>query len=120
MNGQNPNLIFQNPNLTSSQSTYPPYTDIPGYQNNNSNNNSNNNQPPNLDYIENIFRINRGKKVSVYASYPDSIEWRDRVFTGVIVADGMNYVMLKQDDGNIVLISSVYINYTIFDDTASY
>ena len=117
MNGQNHNLIFQNPNMNSSQSTYQPYTDIPNYQ---GNNNNNNNQTTNLDYIENVFGANIGKKVSVYASYPDSIEWRDRIFTGKIVAYGMNYVMIKQDDGSIALISSVYINYTIFDDTASY
>ena len=33
--------------------------------------------PLEQSYIENILRLNRGKKVEVYASYPDSDEWKN-------------------------------------------
>lgn len=97
------------------QSTYPPYMNYPNYSSNNSNN-----SPLEPKYAENIFNINRGKRVSIYLSYPDSVEWRDRVFTGKILREGTDYVMIEQDDGNIVLLWLVYINYAIFEKTASY
>ncbi|MBE6146727.1 MAG: spore coat protein GerQ [Firmicutes bacterium] len=109
-----------NPDLTSIQNsntnmipnigTYPPYTNIPGY--NVSNNTSKVNDPP---YAESIFSLNRGRRVTVYFSYPDSIEWRDRVFTGEILMDGRDYLLLKTDDGKTLLLWLVYINYAVFD-----
>lgn len=114
---------FTNPSMIPNQSTYPPYMDFPGYQPNNNtvvapNNSNSNQQDP--QYAESIFSLNHGKKVSVHFSYPDSIEWRDRVFTGTILADGRDYLMLRQDDGQIVLLWLVYINFAYFDETASY
>lgn len=118
---QNINTDLQNPNMIPSQSTYPPYMNLPGYQGNTTNNGINSSvssQQP--EFAETIFTLNRGKRVSVHLSYPDSIEWRDRVFTGTILSDGRDYLMLKQDDGQIVLLWLVYINFAYFDETASY
>lgn len=95
------------------QNTYPPYMNF-----NNYNENTNNNLDSN--YVESVFYGNKGKRVSIYLSYPDSVEWRDKVFTGTILKNGRDYVMIQQDDGNIILIWLVYINYAIFDKTASY
>lgn len=95
------------------QNTYPPYMNF-----NNYNENTNNNLDSN--YVESVFYSNKGKRVSIYLSYPDSVEWRDKVFTGTILKNGRDYVMIQQDDGNIILIWLVYINYAIFDKTASY
>ena len=44
------------------------------------------NVPLEQSYIENILRLNRGKKVEIYASYPDSDEWRNKVFSGILHA----------------------------------
>lgn len=99
------------------QGTYPPYMN---YSNSNYYNNSNNNEQLEPIYAENIFHMNRGKRVSIYLSYPDSVEWRDKVFTGTVLREGNDYVMIEQDDGNKVLIWLVYINYAIFEKTASY
>lgn len=114
---------FGNPSMLPNQGTYPPYMDFPGYQPNNNTggtqNNVNNNQQ-NPQYAESIFSLNKGKRVTVHFSYPDSIEWRDRVFTGRILADGRDYLLLQQDDGQIVLLWLVYINFAYFDETASY
>lgn len=117
---QNPNQNFQNPNMLPNEGTYPPYMDFPGYQGNNLNQNNNMISNQNPQYAESIFALNKGKKVTVFFSYPDSIEWRDRVFTGTILADGRDYLMLQQDDGRIILLWLVYINYAVFDETASY
>ena len=39
-------------------------------------------------YIENILRNNKGKKVRIYTSFPDSNEWKDKVFEGTIEQAG--------------------------------
>ena len=40
--------------------------------------------PLEQSYIENILRLNKGKRVNVYMSYADSNEWRDKVYSGII------------------------------------
>lgn len=114
---------LNNPTYIPNQSTYPPYMNIPGYSNLNSNNSSNNNTTnTQIDpqYAENLFSKNHGKKVTVYFSYPDSIEWRDRAFTGNILASGRDYLLLKNDLGQTVLLWLVYINYAVFEGDISY
>ena len=68
-------------------------------------------------YIENILRLNRGKQVSIYASYPDSNEWRDKVFNGIIEQSGRDHVILSDPKtGNWFLILIIYVNYIRFDE----
>ena len=63
-------------------------------------------------YIENILRLNRGKQVEVYASYPDSNEWRDRIFKGIIEQSGRDHLILSDPTtGEWYLILMIYINY---------
>ena len=113
---------LNNPTYISNHSTYPPYMNIPGYSNlnNNSSNNNTTNTQINPQYAENLFSINPGKKVTVYFSYPDSIEWRDCSFTGTILTSGRDYLLLKNDLGQTVLLWLVYINYAVFDGDISY
>lgn len=107
-----------NPSYIPSQSTYPPYMNIPGYTGN-----SNNTTPtPYVDpqYAENLFSMNQGKEVTVYFSYPDSLEWRDRSFTGTILASGRDYLLLRDNQGQTFLLWLVYINFAIFNTEISY
>lgn len=63
-------------------------------------------------YIENILRLNRGKQVEVYASYPDSTEWRDKVFKGIIEQSGRDHLILSDPTtGEWYLILMIYVNY---------
>ena len=112
MNPELSSMQSSNPSMIPNIGTYPPYTNIPGFSNNTTNNQNSNNDPP---YAESIFSLNRGRRVTVYFSYPDSIEWRDRVFTGEILMDGRDYLLLKTDDGKTLLLWLVYINYAVFD-----
>ena len=68
-------------------------------------------------YIENILRLNRGKKVEIYASYPDSDEWRDKVFKGIIEQSGRDHIILSDPaTGNWYLILIIYVNFIKFDE----
>ncbi len=68
-------------------------------------------------YIENILRLNRGKQVEIYASYPDSTEWRDRIFSGIIERSGRDHVILSDPKtGDWYLILMIYINFIKFNE----
>ncbi len=110
-----------NPSYIPNQSTFPPYMNIPGYVSpNNTGTTTNPNSNADPQYAENIFTLNHGKKVTIYLSYPDSIEWRDRAFTGTILAGGRDYLLLKDENGQIILLWLVYINFATFDEEISY
>ena len=75
------------------------------------------NVPAEQSYIENILRLNRGKKVQVYASYPDSDEWRNKIFSGIIEQSGRDHIILSDPNtGDWYLILIIYVNYIKFDE----
>ena len=72
-------------------------------------------------YIENILRNNAGKKVKVHASFSDSVEWRDRVFVGIIEHAGRDNLVLHDIDNNIYyLILMIYIDFFEFEEEITY
>lgn len=75
------------------------------------------NVPMEQSYIENILRLNRGKKVEIYASYPDSDEWRNKIFSGIIEQSGRDHIILSDPNtGDWYLILIIYVNYIKFDE----
>lgn len=75
---------------------------------------------PGPEYAENILALNAGKSASFYMSYNDSIEWRNKVFTGIINEAGRDYTLLKDDEtGKDILLWNIYIDYVVFNDPIS-
>ena len=71
--------------------------------------------------IENILRLNKGKKVKVYASYPDSNEWRDKIYTGIIEESGRDHLILSDPTtGTWYLIRMLYVNFVEFAEKINY
>lgn len=66
-------------------------------------------------YTETIINENIGKKATVYMSFADSIEWRDKVFVGKVESAGRDYVLLKTDNNKQLLLWSIYINFIEFE-----
>lgn len=99
------------------QSTDPPYQNFDYDYTPNMNNIPSNNSVPiseDMAYAENILELNVGKEASFYMSYSDSLEWRDRVFTGTIIGAGRDYAVVKDSDNRIFLLWTVYLNYVEF------
>ncbi len=72
-------------------------------------------------YIENILRLNKGKKVDVYMSFPDSTEWRNRVFGGIIEESGRDHIILSDPStGAWYLLLMIYVNYVEFHEKINY
>ena len=77
--------------------------------------------PMEQSYVENILRRNKGKVASFYMTFPDSNEWRDKVFTGVIEqAARDHYVISDPKTGKWYLLLAIYLDYIIFDEEINY
>lgn len=73
--------------------------------------------PNEQSYIENILRVNRGKRVSVYQSFADAGEWKDRIFTGIIEQSGRDHIILSDPTtGNWYLLLMIYVDFIKFDE----
>lgn len=73
--------------------------------------------PNEQSYIENILRVNKGKKVSIYQSFADAGEWKDKVFTGIIEQSGRDHIILSDPTtGNWYLLLMIYVDYIKFDE----
>ena len=72
-------------------------------------------------YIENIVRLNRGKTGTFYMTYSDSLEYRDRVYRGVIEAAGRDHIIISdQRDGKRYILLTVYLDWIEFNEEINY
>lgn len=74
-----------------------------------------------VSYIENILRFNIGKMAKLYFTFPDSVEWRDRIFTGIIEAAGRDHIIISNPNTGIWhLLLMIYLNYVEFEEPINY
>ena len=71
--------------------------------------------------IENILRLNKGKKIKAYVSYPDSSAWQNKVYDGIIEEAGRDHLIIRNPSTDIYyLIRIIYLNYVEFDEKINY
>lgn len=81
---------------------------------------------PNINYIdetsnENILRSNIGKIATFYMTFTDSVEWRDKSFTGVIEEAGRDHVIISDPKtGKWTLLVLLYLDYIEFNEPINY
>ena len=72
-------------------------------------------------YIENILRLNKGKKVKAYVSYPDSSAWQNKIYEGIIEEAGKDHLIIYDNANNLwYLIRIIYLNYVEFMEPIIY
>ena len=72
-------------------------------------------------YVENIIRINKGKMDKFHVTVPGSVEWQDRVFTGIIEQAGRDHVIVSNPNtGEWYLILIIYLDFVTFDEPINY
>lgn len=72
-------------------------------------------------YIENILRLNRGKKARFHVTVPGSIEWQDRVFDGIIEQAGKDHIIVSNPNtGEWYLILIIYLDFVTFEEPINY
>ena len=79
------------------------------------------NLPMEQSYIENILRLNKGKKVKAYFTYPDANEWRDKVYEGIIEEAGRDHLIMSDPKtGDWYLLRMIYLDYVTFEERINY
>lgn len=114
MNGNYQNMYMpgNNPSYIPNQGTQPPYTNFP-----NISQNQNPTIPEKFQYAYNILNNNPNQIADFYMSYPDSVEWRDRIFSGKIIYSTREYTLLNNEQTNEwYVLPSIYLNYVIFNE----
>lgn len=77
--------------------------------------------PMEQSYIENILRLNKGKKATVYMTFENNKEWNAQVFKGIIEAAGRDHIILSDTKTNKrYLLLMVYLDYITFDGEIEY
>ena len=77
--------------------------------------------PTEQSYIENILRLNKGKKIKAYVSYPDSSAWQNKVYEGIIEEAGKDHLIIKDNvTGTWYLLRMIYLNYVEFMEPITY
>ena len=67
------------------------------------------------------MRLNKGKKIKAYVSYPDSSSWQNKVYEGIIEQAGKDHLIIKDNtNGNWYLIRLIYLNYVEFMEPINY
>ena len=77
--------------------------------------------PDEQSYIENILRLNKGKKARFHVTVPGSIEWQDRVFDGIIEQSGKDHIIVSNPNtGEWYLILMIYLDFVTFEEPINY
>ena len=72
-------------------------------------------------YIENILRLNKGEIIKAYVSFPDSTEWKNKIFEGRIEQAGRDHLIISNpQNGEWYLILMIYLNYVTFTEKINY
>ena len=72
-------------------------------------------------YIENILRLNKGRKVKAYVPYPDSSAWQNKIYEGIIEEAGKDHLIIYDNANNLwYLIRIIYLNYVEFMEPIIY
>ena len=82
---------------------------------------TNNDLPMEESYIENILRNNKGRKAKIYVSFPDSLNWKDKIFEGIIEQAGRDHIIMSDPNtGKWYMILMIYLDYVEFDEKINY
>ena len=74
--------------------------------------------PMEQSYIENILRLNRGKRAHVYMTFEGQ---QQKVFTGTIQGAGRDHIILQETKtGKWLLLLMIYLDYVTFDEQINY
>ncbi|MBO8156580.1 MAG: spore coat protein GerQ [Bacillaceae bacterium] len=77
--------------------------------------------PGEESYIENILRLNRGKRATVYMTFENNQQWNAKVFKGIIEAAGKDHLVISDPQtGKRYLLLMIYLDYVVFDEELEY
>ena len=115
-NGYYQNPVF--PGVGLNNSTVPNQQSVPSYEQSQT---SFTPMTTEQSYIENILRLNKGKKAKLHITVPGSIEWQDRVFEGIIEQAGRDHVIMSNPNtGEWYFVLMIYLDFVTFDEPINF
>jgi spore germination protein Q len=116
------NSFYGNDNFSSPMPNVPNYDDFLNTANNttltpNTPNMGNwNNTTITNSYAQGVLKKNIGMTGYFFVSFPDSVDWRDKIFYGILTDAGDDYLLIYNEENNeYYLVWSIYLNYATFD-----
>lgn len=105
------------PGIGLNNNTIPNQQSVPSYETNKNNTMFDEEQ----SYIENILRLNAGKKAKLHVTVPGSKEWQDRVFEGIIEQSGRDHIIMSNPQtGEWYLVLMIYLDFVTFEEPINY
>ena len=105
------------PGVGLNNNTVPNQQSVPSYETNKNNTMFDEEQ----SYIENILRLNAGKKAKLHVTVPGSKEWQDRVFEGIIEQSGRDHIIMSNPQtGEWYLVLMIYLDFVTFEEQINY
>ena len=105
------------PGVGLNNNTVPNQQSVPSYETNKNNTMFDEEQ----SYIENILRLNAGKKAKLHVTVPGSKEWQDRVFEGIIEQYGRDHIIMSNPQtGEWYLVLMIYLDFVTFEEPINY
>ena len=105
------------PGVGLNNNTVPNQQSVPSYETNKNNTMFDEEQ----SYIENILRLNAGKKAKLHVTVPGSKEWQDRVFEGIIEQSGRDHIIMSNPHtGEWYLVLMIYLDFVTFEEPINY
>lgn len=105
------------PGVGLNNNTVPNQQSVPSYKTNKNNTMFDEEQ----SYIENILRLNAGKKAKLHVTVPGSKEWQDRVFEGIIEQSGRDHIIMSNPQtGEWYLVLMIYLDFVTFEEPINY
>lgn len=105
------------PGVGLNNNTVPNQQSVPSYETNKNNTIFDEEQ----SYIENILRLNAGKKAKLHVTVPGSKEWQDRVFEGIIEQSGRDHIIMSNPQtGEWYLVLMIYLDFVTFEEPINY
>lgn len=72
-------------------------------------------------FIENILRLNKGHEAVCHVSFPDSSEWKNRIFKGIIEEAGKDHLIIKDISNKTwYLVRLIYLDFVEFPEQINY
>lgn len=77
--------------------------------------------PLQQSFIENILRLNLGKRAVLHMTYENNKEWNAKIFRGVLEAAGRDHIIISEPEtGKRYLLLMVNLDYITFDEPLNY
>lgn len=71
--------------------------------------------------LEDLLKMNYGKKITVHQTYPESVEWRDKEFRGILEGSSREFLIISDPStGKWEFLYNIFTTYITFDEEINY